>query len=79
MQDTLWIAEQMPGLVASSDVTSYLELGYWPSYNVPMQKQIQEYSGLLDNLEKHPEAYVYLLNNKHQQLFFFTTSTRIVL
>ena len=32
---TLWVAEQIPGLVVSADATSELSLGYFPSYNVP--------------------------------------------
>ena len=31
----LWVAEQIPGLVASGDVTEQLARGYWPSYNIP--------------------------------------------
>ena len=31
----LWVAEQIPGLVASGDMTEQLARGYWPSYNVP--------------------------------------------
>ena len=31
----LWVAEQIPGLVASRDMTEQLARGYWPSYNVP--------------------------------------------
>jgi len=31
----LYIAEQMPGSIESADVTEYLRLGYWPSFNIP--------------------------------------------
>lgn len=31
----LWITEQYPGGFESGDVTYYLRLGYWPSYNRP--------------------------------------------
>ena len=31
----LWVAEQIPGLVASGDMTEQLARGYWPSYNIP--------------------------------------------
>ena len=31
----LWVAEQIPGLVASADVTEQLARGYWPSDNIP--------------------------------------------
>jgi hypothetical protein len=44
--DVLWIAEQVPGLVATMDVTSVLaDLGYWPSYNVAYIPQIYNWSG----------------------------------
>ena len=32
---TLTVVEQVPGLVKWADLTSQLERGYWPSYNVP--------------------------------------------
>ena len=31
--DTLWIVEQIPGLVVGGDTTQQLERGHWPSYN----------------------------------------------
>ncbi|EIE19753.1 laminin A [Coccomyxa subellipsoidea C-169] len=31
----LWVAEQIPGLVASADLTEQLARGYFPSYNIP--------------------------------------------
>ena len=47
IQDTglLWVVEQIPGLVYGEDVTSYLNLGYWPSYNVPFFPEIYIRSG----------------------------------
>eukprot|EP01050_Picozoa_sp_SAG11_P019346 SAG11_NODE_3065_length_2716_cov_2.812763_3_plen_103_part_00 len=48
--DVLWIAEQVPGLVASLDVTSVLlELGYWPSYNIAYIPEIYDWSGYAAN------------------------------
>ena len=33
--DVLWIAEQVPGLVATMDVTAVLAAKqFWPSYNI---------------------------------------------
>ncbi|EGD71986.1 phospholipase B-like protein B, partial [Salpingoeca rosetta] len=32
---TLWVGEQIPGLVEYADMTGQLAKGYWPSYNVP--------------------------------------------
>ncbi len=43
--DTLWLAEQLPGVVASQDVTEILSFGYYPSYNVPMNVTLFELSG----------------------------------
>ncbi len=31
--NTLFVVEQIPGLVVGSDVTDELERGYWPSFN----------------------------------------------
>jgi len=56
--DTLWIVEQMPGKIEAGDVTNILAFGYWPSYNVPYFRSIQEYSGLLESLKQHPETAV---------------------
>ena len=33
--DTLWIVEQIPGLIVGGDVTGTLQMGHFPSYNVP--------------------------------------------
>lgn len=42
----LWIAEQVPGLVATMDVTAVLaEKGYWPSYNIAYIPEIYAWSG----------------------------------
>ena len=40
----LWVAEQVPGLIASRDMTEQLARGYWPSYNIPY---FQEASSLV--------------------------------
>jgi hypothetical protein len=44
-KDTLWVSEQIPGLVARADVTQQLERGYWPSYNVPYFEEVYNRSG----------------------------------
>jgi hypothetical protein len=42
----LWVAEQIPGLVHSQDVTDVLVAkGYWPSYNIPYFENIFNLSG----------------------------------
>eukprot|EP01047_Picozoa_sp_COSAG01_P009092 COSAG01_NODE_369_length_18046_cov_130.301443_7_plen_223_part_00 len=44
--DVLWIAEQVPGLVASMDVSHILaSQGYWPSYNIAFIPEIYSWSG----------------------------------
>jgi hypothetical protein len=43
--NTLFVVEQIPGLVQGSDVTNQLEQGFWPSYNVPYHKDIYVQSG----------------------------------
>jgi hypothetical protein len=42
---TLWVVEEIPGLVAGGDQTAVLERGYWPSYNVPFYAEIYTRSG----------------------------------
>jgi hypothetical protein len=36
----LWVAEQVPGLVAAADMTPMLAFGYWPSFNVPFFPEV---------------------------------------
>ena len=36
----LWVAEQVPGLVAAADMTDMLAFGYWPSFNVPFFPEV---------------------------------------
>lgn len=43
--DTLWVVEQIPGLVVGADETQILRTGYWPSYNVPFFETIYNLSG----------------------------------
>ena len=57
-KNSLWIVEQMPGAIESGDVTNILAAGYWPSYNVPFFESIRKYSGLDEQLQKHPSMYV---------------------
>jgi len=42
---TLVVAEQIPGLVVSGDITKELERGYFASYNVPYFDEIYNMSG----------------------------------
>lgn len=50
---TLWVSEQIPGLVVYDDVTDQLERGYWASYNVPYFPDIYQQSGYPDFVKKH--------------------------
>lgn len=52
---TLWIVEQIPGLILGEDVTNHLQRGYWPSYNIPYLQTIYTYSGypLTDRKNNH--------------------------
>jgi hypothetical protein len=44
--DTLWVAEQLPGMVVSADESGVLNAtGYWASYNVPYFKEVFDLSG----------------------------------
>lgn len=61
--ETLFIVEQIPGLIQGSDCTEQLERGYWSSYNVPYHKDIylQSGYGIIDELSRH------LLYTEYQQ------------
>lgn len=47
--DTLWVVEEIPGLVAGADQTETLRRGYWPSYNVPYYPEVYKRSGYSDD------------------------------
>ena len=59
---TLWVLEQIPGYIESADVTSYLSLGYWPSYNVPFFPYIYEISGFPKFYKKYGNWFSYDAN-----------------
>mmetsp|Transcript_28081 Transcript_28081/g.71581 ORF Transcript_28081/g.71581 Transcript_28081/m.71581 type:complete len:618 (-) Transcript_28081:213-2066(-) len=54
---TLWIVEQMPGFFVQQDVTMYLELGYWASFNRPFSRRVFEESGYADMEKKYGLYY----------------------
>ncbi|EGG24025.1 hypothetical protein DFA_06163 [Cavenderia fasciculata] len=60
--NTLWIIEQMPGACVSADVTNYLALGYWPSYNRPFFPEVFEAMGYPWYLNKYGDIFSYQLN-----------------
>ena len=45
LPNTLWVVEEIPGLVAGGDQTATLARGYWPSYNVPYYAEVYNRSG----------------------------------
>lgn len=57
---TLWIAEQIPGRVASADVSDVLsQQGYWGSYNIPYLKEIFDASGYPAMVLKFGDSFSY--------------------
>ncbi len=64
--NTLFICEQMPGLVVSGDVTQELARGYFSSYNVPYVPDIFNYSGYNSLYEKFGARYSYELSPRAQ-------------
>ena len=45
LPNTLWVVEEIPGLVKGGDQTATLARGYWPSYNVPYYAEVYNRSG----------------------------------
>jgi hypothetical protein len=56
---TLWVVEQIPGLVESADVTDQLERAYWPSYNIPYFETIYNRSGYPAFVQKYGTEFSY--------------------
>ena len=54
--NTLWVIDQIPTLVKSSDETDALKFGYFPSYNVPFQKDAFDLAGYANATEKYGPA-----------------------
>lgn len=46
--NTLFVVEQIPGMLVGKDATKELERGYFSSFNVPYHHEIYEASGYLD-------------------------------
>jgi hypothetical protein len=59
--NTLFVVEQIPGLVVGGDVTHELERGYFPSYNVPYWELIYNLSGYPAVVKQHGPDYSYQL------------------
>jgi hypothetical protein len=65
---TLYILEQIPGYIASADVTEILSYGYWPSYNVPYFPYIYQVSGFQYYSTKYGPFFSYE-NNPRAEIF----------
>lgn len=50
--DTMWLVEQIPGLVVGGDVTQILEMGHFPMFNVPFWPEIYARSGYPETLAR---------------------------
>eukprot|EP01088_Endostelium_zonatum_P015714 TRINITY_DN397_c0_g1_i1.p1 TRINITY_DN397_c0_g1~~TRINITY_DN397_c0_g1_i1.p1 ORF type:complete len:560 (-),score=127.86 TRINITY_DN397_c0_g1_i1:24-1652(-) len=67
LQDgTLWIAEQIPGKVISTDATHYLRLGYWPSFNIPFFQETYDTCMFPSIREKYGSWMTYSLSPRGQ-------------
>ncbi|EFA84796.1 phospholipase B-like protein [Heterostelium album PN500] len=60
--NTLWIIEQIPGDYTSQDMTSYLALGYWPSYNRPYFPDLYNALGYNYYEQLYGDVFTYELN-----------------
>jgi hypothetical protein len=71
--NTLWVCEQIPGMVAAGDETQTLERGEWVSYNVPYFASIYNASGYPQFIRKYagtpnPDEDPGALSGMHYQL-----------
>lgn len=58
--NTLWIIEQIPGMIQASDETSVLTTkGFWPSYNIPFYPSIYNISGYPAVYNLYGNSYSY--------------------
>eukprot|EP01006_Ploeotia_vitrea_P023303 TRINITY_DN55741_c0_g1_i1.p1 TRINITY_DN55741_c0_g1~~TRINITY_DN55741_c0_g1_i1.p1 ORF type:complete len:564 (+),score=254.80 TRINITY_DN55741_c0_g1_i1:37-1728(+) len=59
--NTLFVCEQIPGLMVGGDLTPQLERGYFSSYNIPYFKKIFDASGYPAIVKKYGVRYTYQL------------------
>jgi len=59
---TVLIAEEIPGHVEVTDVTPFVQQGYWPSYNIPFSEYIFNVSGYPTEVEEYGTSYTYAGN-----------------
>jgi hypothetical protein len=63
---TLWVVEQMPGMVVGADLTDSLRYGYWPSYNIPAFASIYNISGFASLQARYGALFSYDLAPRAQ-------------
>jgi len=57
---TLWVAEQIPGLIVKDDLTHVLQdQQYWPSYNAPYFPEVYNESGIPALVKKYGDWFSY--------------------
>jgi hypothetical protein len=62
--DFLWIVELAPGIAVANDVTAVMlqtNNGYWPSYNIPYDRQVYVETGFQQAYETYGNQYSYSL------------------
>jgi len=58
--DTLWVAEQLPGLIVSKDMSQHLQsTSYWPSYNIPAFPEVFNASGQPAFVDEYGDWFSY--------------------
>ncbi|XP_063605889.1 putative phospholipase B-like 2 isoform X2 [Penaeus indicus] len=58
--NTLWVLEQLPGIVQSGDQSHFLRSrSYWPSYNVPFYPEIFNMSGAPAMVKRYGDWFTY--------------------
>ncbi|XP_049513987.1 putative phospholipase B-like 2 [Dermacentor silvarum] len=69
VKDTLWIIEQMPGIMRQKDVSEILQKQkYWPSYNVPYFEDVFIISGQAALVAQYGDYFTYD-NNPRAKIF----------
>eukprot|EP00930_Biecheleria_cincta_P101505 TRINITY_DN93154_c0_g1_i1.p1 TRINITY_DN93154_c0_g1~~TRINITY_DN93154_c0_g1_i1.p1 ORF type:complete len:573 (+),score=69.68 TRINITY_DN93154_c0_g1_i1:82-1800(+) len=59
---TLWVLEQLPLYIEKADMTHYLQIGHWPSFNQPFFPAVRNLSGNDAMMKRFGLQYSYDLN-----------------
>jgi len=59
--NTIYLLEQMIGYIHVGDITDYVALGYWPSYNIPFYRDIFYRSGFQICVQEYGPSVSYNL------------------